>query len=108
MADLLKVKNMLPSGSVPDAKLQQAIEDAPAYMRKYGVPSADCDYDLMERLMVCHILYLQGFARVVLNKAVGDVSVGYADFQVGTAFGMSPYLYTYLGFLQTSDFLLSP
>jgi hypothetical protein len=108
MADLLKIKRMLPLGSVPDDVLQQAIEDAPAYMRKYGVPRTDCDYDLMERLMVCHILYLQGFARSVLNKAVGDVSIGYADVPMMQSAGMSPYLHAYLGFLQTSDFIISP
>lgn len=108
MADLLKVKRMLPSGSIPDDKIQQAIEDAPAYMRKYGVPHSDCDYDLMERLMVCHILYLQGFARVVLNKTVGDVSIAWSDIPLPTVAGMSPYLHVYHGFLQTSDFVISP
>lgn len=108
MTDLLKVKRMLSSGSVPDDKIQQAIEDAPAYMRKYGVPTTDCDYDLMTRLMVCHILYLQGFARIVLNKAVGDVSIAWSDVKLSEVAGMSPYLHVYIGFLQTSDFVISP
>jgi hypothetical protein len=107
-ADLLKIKRMLPTGSVPDDKIQQAIEDAPAYLRKYGVAPSDCDYDLMERLIICHILYTLGFSRVVLSKAVGDVSVSWSDFPVNNQNGMSPYLYTFIGMLQTSDFAISP
>lgn len=108
MADLLTVKRMLPPGSVPDDAIQQALTDAPAFMRKHGVPSSSCDYDLMTRLMVCHILFMQGFSRTVLNKAVGDVSVGFADIQLNNANGMSPYLYLYHSLLETSDFILSP
>jgi hypothetical protein len=106
MADIGKIKRMLPTGSVPDDKLQQAIEDAPALLRKYGVSVTDCDYDLMERLMICHILYLQGFARTALSKAVGDVNVTLPDVPF-TVPGMSPFLHVFLGMLQTSDFVVS-
>jgi hypothetical protein len=106
MADIGKIKRMLPTGSVPDDKLQQAIEDAPALLRKYGVSVTDCDYDLMERLMICHILYLQGFARTALSKAVGDVNVTLPDVQFNAP-GMSPFLHVFLGMLQTSDFVVS-
>ena len=106
MSDIGKIKRMLPTGSVPDDKLQQAIEDAPALLRKYGVSVTDCDYDLMERLIICHILYLQGFARTALSKAVGDVSLSLPDVQFAGP-GMSPFLHVFLGMLQTSDFVVS-
>jgi len=106
MADIGKIKRMLPPDSVPDDTLQQAIEDAPAILRKYGVSVTDCDYDLMERLIICHILYLQGFARTALSKAVGDVSISLSEVQYSGP-GMSPFLHVFLGMLQTSDFVVS-
>lgn len=108
MADLLTVKRMLPPGSIPDSAIQQALVDAPAFMRKHGVPHSNCDYDLMERLMVCHILYMQGFQKNILSKAVDDVSASFSDINMADTKGMSPYLLMYHSLLETSDFVVSP
>lgn len=105
MADPVTIQKML-AGFIPKDKIQIAINDAPAFMRRYGVKSTDCDYDLKLRYMVCHILYINGINPTLLSKAVADVNVSFADRSIQGQDGMSPYLEEFFILLDTSDFIV--
>ncbi len=97
---------MIPK-QISDIALETAIDDAPEQMGLHGVQPDNPRYPSMARLMVCHLLYMRGFARTLLSAGVGDLSTAYADINFGDKEGMSPYLYEFLKLLPQSPFVIS-
>jgi hypothetical protein len=106
MIDAVKVRSMIPE-EIPDESLNTAIDDTPFQMIRHGVDPAYAGYDQMARLMVCHLLFMRGWGRVLLSAGVGDLNTSYADMQFGDKESMSPYLYEFLKLHKIGPFVQS-
>ncbi len=104
--DPIKVMAMI-RGVIPDDVVTVAIDDAPMEMQIHGVSTNDPRYDYMARLIVCHLLYMRGWAKTLLSAGVGDLSTSYADINFGEKEGMSPYLFEFMKKLRTNPFIVT-
>lgn len=104
--DPTEVQKMLPK-AIPAANVDRAVADAIVFLDAYGVDPSDTRYDLAGRLYVCHLLYMWGFAALLLSQSVGDMAVTRKDIELGDKEGNSPYLHLFRNLLRTSDFVVS-
>ena len=100
------VENMI-SGSPSKEAVEQAIDDAGVFVDCYGGTYTDKLYSMLVRYYAAHLLVIQGHAKILISKSVGDVSETRQVADFGDKEGATPYLVEFNKILKGDEIFTS-
>lgn len=101
-----QVQAMVEGSPSADA-VELAIDDAETFVKCYGGAYIGDLYSLLVRYYAAHLLVMQGHAKILLSKSVGDVSESRQAINQGDKEGSTPYLIEFNKLLKGDELFVS-